>query len=314
MTSTTPAGTAILAIDVSKDRLDCFLPDRDEAFSLPNNASGHDALLERCRAEDRLVALEASGGYEADLLARLGAAGLPARLLDPHKVRLFARAHGQWAKTDRLDARIIAAFARAIPGEFHRPDPTLQHLGELVTYRRQLRDAQTTLDNQAAHLRDPALQRDAARRLTTLKLRIASLDQRIDKAIADSEPLRRKATILRSIPGVGPVLCATLLAELPELGTVDRRQIAALVGVAPIDNSSGKRQGARHIHGGRPAIRAVLYMAAIVAGQHNPTLKAFRNRLATAGKQPKAAIVAVMRKLIVLANALIRDNKPYAPA
>lgn len=311
MTSTTPAGGSILAIDVSKDRLDCFLPDRDESFSLPNDATGHAAILERCRAERRLVVLEASGGQERPLLACLGAAGLPARLLDPRKVRLFAQAHGQWAKNDRLDARIIAAFAAAIPGELHTPDPALKRLGELVTYHRQLCDAQTVLDNQAAHLRDAELRRDAGRRRAALKLRLVRLDRRIAEFIAANPDLCHKAAILRSVPGIGPVLCATLLAELPELGAVGRRQIAALVGVAPMDNSSGRRQAARSIYGGRPAIRSVLYRAATVAGRHNPGLAAFYQRLGKAGKKPKGAIVAVMRKLIVLANTLIRDNRIY---
>lgn len=310
MTNTTP----ILGVDVSKDRLDCFAPGTGEAFALDNNAKGQAELLRRCQADGLLVALEASGGYEKPLLARLGAAGLPARLLDPRKVRLFAQASGQWAKTDRLDARIIAAFAQTIPGALHTPDPATEQLAELVTYRHQLVEAETTLANQAGHLRDPELRRHAQRRLQALTLQLLRLDLRIKAFIAAHPTLSHKAAILRSIPGVGPVLCATLLAELPELGTVGRRDIAALVGVAPFDNASGRRNGPRSIYGGRPAIRSVLYMAAIIAARHNPPLAAFKARLRNAGKKPKVAIVAVMRKLIVLANALIRDNRAYSPA
>lgn len=318
MTNTTPTTVAapgpILAIDVSKDRLDGFAADSAEAFSLANTPAGHATLVRRAKASRGLVVLEASGGYERAVIAACLAHDVPVRLLDPRRVRHFARAQGQLAKTDRLDARAIAAFATAIPGEVHKPDPEATRLAELVTYRRQLLEIEAVLANQAQHLTDPELRRDAKLRLNTLKLRLIRLDGRIEEAIDASATLARKAAILRSIPGVGPVLCATLLASLPELGQLDRREVAALVGVAPIDNSSGRRQGPRSIHGGRPAIRATLYMAALTAGRFNTALAAFRDRLRNAGKKPKVAIVAVMRKLLVLANALLRDNRPYKPA
>lgn len=314
MTDTTTALGPILAVDVSKDRLDCFAASSAEAFDLANSPAGHAALIRRAKAGQGLIVLEASGSYERALIAACLAEGCAVRLLDPRRVRHFARAQGQWAKTDRLDARVIAAFAAAIPGAPHRPDPQAAHLAELVTYRRQLIDIETTLANQAEHLSDPELRRDAKARLNTLKLRLSRIEARIEAAIAASPDLAHKAAILRSIPGVGPVLCATLLAGLPELGQLSRREIAALVGVAPMDNSSGRREGPRSIHGGRPAIRATLYMAALVAGRFNPALAAFRDRLRNTGKKPKVAIVAVMRKLIVLANALLRDNRPYNPA
>lgn len=314
MTNTTPAHRPILAIDVAKDRLDCVAADTGEAFALDNTPIGHAALLRRCRQGGHLVALEASGGYERPVITALLGAGIAVRLLDPRRVRHFACAPGQWAKTDRLDARAIAAFATAIAGAPHRPDPEAERLAELVTYRRQLTETETALANQAEHLSDPELKRDAKRRLLTLKLRLLRLNARIEAAIANSPALRHKAAILRSIPGVGSILCAALLAELPELGTIGRREIAALVGVAPMDNSSGRRQGPRSIHGGRPAIRSVLYMAALVAGRFNAPLAAFKDRLRAAGKQPKVAIVAVMRKLLVLANPLLHNQRPYATA
>lgn len=310
MSQTTP----ILAIDISKDRLDCFAADSAEAFAIDNDATGRAALVRRCRAGGHLVALEASGGYEKPLLKALCKADIPVRLLDPRRVRHFARACGQWAKTDPLDARAIAAFAAAVPGPLHRPDAQAEALGELVTYRRQLVEAMTTLSNQAEHLASAELHRDAARRIAAMKLRLAGLDRRIVCAIEACPELRRKAEIIRSIPGAGPVLAATILAELPEAGTLSRRAIAALVGVAPCDNKSGRRTRPASIRGGRPAIRPVLYMAAQIAARHNPHLADLKARIRAKSGKPKVAIVAVMRKLIVLANALLRDNRIYAPA
>lgn len=308
------SATTILAIDISKDRLDCFASDSGEAFTLDNSPDGHASLARRVAASGAIVALEASGGYEQPVIAALARKTLPVRLLDPRKVRHFARASGQFAKNDRLDARAIAAFAAAIPGQPYLADPDQQRLAELVAYRAQLRQAETTLANQAEPLRDAELRRDAARRLFALKQDHRRLDRRIREMIADIPAFRRKADILRSIPGIGAVLCSALLASMPELGQLDRRQIAALAGVAPLDNDSGRRQGPRRIHGGRSAIRAVLYMAALTAGKHNRPLATFKARLLAAGKRQKVAIVAVMRKLLVLANALIRDNRIYAPA
>ena len=314
MDNATQTRVPILALDVSKDRLDAFCTATGEAFALPNTAAGHSELCQRAKASGALTAMEASGGYERPALLALHAAGLPARLCDPRKVRLFARAAGQWAKNDRLDARAIAAFAQAIPGDNHTLDPAQQRLAEVVTYRRQVIDAETTLANQARHLTDAALRRDAARRLATLKRRRIALEARIVREIEACPALAARAAILRSVPGIGPVVSAVILAELPELGSLGRREVAALVGVAPLDNDSGKRRGPRSIYGGRPTIRTTLYMAALVAGQHNTTLAAFRKKLLDAGKKPKVAIVAVMRKLIVLANALLRENRPYNPA
>jgi len=314
MTDTTAAFGPILAVDISKDRLDCFAADGAEAFAIANTPDGHAELVQRARMGRCVVVLEASGGYERALIAACLSQGIALRLLDPRRVRHFARAQGQWAKNDRLDARVIAACAAAIPGALHQPDPEAARLAELVTYRRQLIDIETMLANQAEHLSDAELRRDATFQLNVLKLRLWRLDARIEAAIAASPALTRKAAILRSIPGVGPVLCASLLAGLPELGRLSRREIAALVGVAPMDNSSGRRQGPRSIYGGRPAIRATLYMAALAAGRFNAPLAAFRDRLRQAGKKPKVAIVAVMRKLLVLANALLRDNRSYTAA
>jgi transposase len=247
------------------------------------------------------------------LREELSKEGYSVRIVDPRKVRLFARASGRWAKTDRLDAQVIAAYARAIPGTSPPPDPHQEHLAELATYRRQLVDETTAIANQSGLLRDPELRRINKRRLASLQTQIVRIDSRIAQAIQASEALREKARLLRSIPGVGPVLCAALLAFLPELGSLSRHQVAALVGVAPIDNQSGRRNGPRHIYGGRPLLRCILFMGALVASRCNKPLAAFYQRLRDAGKKPKVALVAVMRKLVVLANALLRDNRAYTP-
>lgn len=304
-------GDSIIALDVSKSRLDGLEAATGEVFQVENSDAGYTALLSRCRGRAVQIALEASGGYERPVIKALCAAGLAVRLVDPRKVRLFAKASGRWAKNDRLDAEMIAAFAQAIPGTVCKIDPAREVLAELATYRRQLLDEQTMVTNQGGSLRDGELRRLNKRRLASLAAQILRLDKRILSHIACSPALAPTDRILRSIPSIGPVLSTALLAYLPELGALTRRQIAALVGVAPMDNDSGKRHGERSIYGGRPAIRTVLYMAAVVASRCNPALAEFYKRLRAAGKKPKVALVAVMRKLIVLANALIRDQRAY---
>jgi transposase len=304
---------SIIALDVSKDRLDGLDADTGEVFQVENSAAGWAALARRGRGRAVQFVLEASGGYERPVIHDLCAAGLSVRLVDPRKVRLFARASGRWAKNDRLDAEMIAAYARAIPGAERQIDPAQERLAELASYRRQLLAEQTMVTNQAETLRDPELRRLTARRLAALKAQIVRIDKRIAEHIDASPTLRDKARMLLSIPGVGDVLCSAFLAFLPELGQLGRRQVAALVGVAPMDNDSGRRKGARSIYGGRPALRSILYMAALAAARFNKPLAAFYSRLRNAGKKPKVAIVAVMRKLVVMANALIRDQRVYAP-
>lgn len=304
---------SIIALDVSKDRLDGLDTQTGELFQVENTEAGYALLRRRCRQRAVQVVLEASGGYERPVMKALSKAGIPLRLVDPRKVRHFARAHGRWAKNDRLDARMIAAYAQAIPGTAHRPDPEREGLAELTTYRRQLLNEQTIIKNQAKTLVDPELRRMASRRLKSIALLVLRLDKRIADHIAASKALKANDALLQSIPAVGPVLAATLRAHMPELGTLSRHQAAALAGVAPMDNQSGKRDGPRSIYGGRPAVRTVLYMAAVVASSRNPPLTAFYKKLIAAGKKPKVAFVALMRKIIVLANAIVRDQKVYAP-
>jgi transposase len=304
---------SIIALDVSKDRLDCLDADTGEAFQTDNSRAGRAHLAERYHGRVVQFVVEASGGYERPVVHDLCTSGFSVRVVDPRKVRLFARASGRWAKNDRLDAQMIAAYARAIPGTEQGLDPAQERLAELATYRRQLLAEQTMVANQAETLCDPELRRLTTRRLASLKAQIVRLDTRIAEHIGAFPSLRDKADLLLSIPGVGPVLCTALLAYLPELGQLSRHQVAALVGVAPMDNDSGRRKGARSIYGGRPALRSVLYMAALAASRFNKPLADFYSRLRKAGKKPKVALVAVMRKLAVLANALIRDQRAYAP-
>lgn len=304
-----------VGIDVAKDRLDVAILETGELFAVDNDEAGYAILVERL--SDRAIAavgLEASGGYERAVLKTLWHKGLPVRRINPHRLRQFARAAGVNAKNDRLDARMIARFLATLavhPVEF---DPSLELVIELVTVRRQLHAELSRVNNQLEHVRDAALKRLAKRRASRLRADILLLDKSIAQTIAADHALARRDRLLRSTPCVGPVLSATLIALLPELGRLSNRQIAALVGLAPFDHDSGKLKGKRCIWGGRESVRNVLYMAALSAGVHNPVFAAFRQRLRANGKVAKVAIVAVMRKLITTLNAMIRDDKPWDPA
>jgi transposase len=304
-----------VGIDVSKERLDVAVHPSDMPFSVTNDAQGWRELCRRLRAIGaRAVGIEASGGYERGVIGALLAADLPVRSVNAWKLRQFARAAGMLAKNDRLDARAIAWFVATLPCREVRRDPAVDHLAELVNARRQIVDARIRLANQLEHLRDAALRRMQTRRIRQLDLDVAQLDRRIAEAIAGAPALAQRHALLCSMPGVGPVLAATLIALLPELGSLRNRSIGALVGVVPFDFDSGKMKGLRTIFGGRAAVRRVLFMAAQAAAMWNPVLKAFKQRLIAAGKRPKVAIVAVMRKLIVTLNAIVRDNAPWHPA
>ncbi len=306
---------ATVGIDVCKDRLDVALHPSDEQFSVTNDHAGWRELVRRLKPlQARAIGLEASGGYERGPIDALLEADLPVRQVNPWKLRRFAQAAGVLAKNDRLDARIIARFVASMPSrEVHR-DRAVDHLAELVRARRQLVDATQQITCQSEHLRDPAVRRLMNHRIRRLQHDVDQLDQLIVRAIEASPTLSARRDLLCSMPGVGPVLASTLIALLPELGSLSNRSIAALVGVAPYDFDSGRMKGLRCIFGGRAAVRRVLFMAAQVAARFNPTLKAFKQRLIAAGKKPKVAIVAAMRKLIVTLNAMARHNLPWRPA
>ena len=306
---------ATVGIDVCKDRLDVAVQPTDEQFSVTNDAVGWRLLVRRLKPlMARAVGIEASGGYERGVINALLEASLPVRAVNPWKLRLFAKAAGVLAKNDRLDAAVIARFVATMPSREVRRDRAVEHLAELVTARRQLVDALQQTANQTELLRDPSLRRLQARRIRQLERDVVRLDQLIAEAIAANPTLNTRYDLLCSMPGVGPVLAATLIALLPELGTLPNRSIAALVGVVPYDFDSGRMKGQRHIFGGRAAVRRVLFMATQVATRFNPALRAFKQRLIANGKKPKVAIVAAMRKLIVTLNAMVRDNTPWQPA
>jgi len=301
--------TPAVGIDVSKDWLDVAVYPTGERFQVANDAAGWRELRRQLKGlAARAIGIEASGGYEWQAIRVLVQAGLPVRMVNPWKLRQFARACGLLAKNDRLDAYAIARFVDTLPCRAARHDPDLARLAELVTVRRQILDARQQCANQTELLRDRELRRLLTRRIRQLDTDAARLDRRIACEIATVPALAERHALLCSMPGVGAVLAATLLAFLPELGSLTNRQAAALVGVAPYDFDSGKMRGSRCIFGGRAKVRHVLFMAAQVAAKWNPALQGFKERLIGAGKKPKVAIVAVMRKLIVTLNAMLRDN------
>jgi transposase len=305
-----------IGIDVSKDRLDVHVRPSDEAFAVGRDSEGLVALIERVGLLDPyLVVLEATGGFELTVAAALVAAGMPLAVVNPRQIRDFARATGQLAKTDALDAKAIARFAEAVrPEPRVVPDEQARALGELVARRRQVIEMMTAERNRRRQLTNRRLIKSVDRLLAVLLKELAELDRDVGDGIRGTPAWRERDQLLRSVPGVGDVVSRTLIADLPELGSLDRKQIAALVGVAPLNRDSGKMRGRRTIWGGRANVRSTLYMAALVASRHNPVLAAFYQRLVSAGKAKKLAITAVMRKLLTILNAIIRDQRPWQTA
>jgi transposase len=304
-----------VGVDVSKDRLDVALYPGEARFSVSNAAAGWRELSRRLRPLGvRAIGIEASGGYEHGVIGALLDAELPVRSVNPWNLRQFAKAAGMLAKNDRLDARAIALFVATLPCRAVQRDPAREHLAELVNARRQMVDFKQQCDNQLEHLRDAALRRMQQRHIRQIAADVVRLDRRIAAAIAAVPAFAARDKLLRSMPGVGPVLAATLLALLPELGRISNRQIGALVGVVPYDFDSGRMKGLRCIFGGRARVRRVLFMAAQAAALWNPVMQAFKQRLLRLGKTPKVAIVAVMRKLLTTLNAMLRDGREWRPA
>jgi transposase len=301
-------------IDVSKDRLDVMVLPQQHCSSVANDAAGWAGLVEQLRGFSiSAIGLEASGGYERGVTRALLAAGMPVRQVNPFRLRQFANASGVIAKNDSLDARMIASFVAVMPTRpLQRQAPTIERLAEMLAVRRRLNAEKVATENATRLLEDAMLQRLSRRRLARLAADLDQLDQHMIQVVAADAALAHRYRLLTSMPGVGPVLACTLIGCLPELGRLSRAQIAALVGVAPYDCDSGKLKGVRCIWGGRANVRNVLYMAALSAARHNPTLKPFHQRLERAGKEPKVIIVAVMRKMIVTLNAMIRDNVGWA--
>jgi len=315
-----------VGIDVSMDRLDVAILPGGQRLFVANDAAGWAELVGRLqRCAIAAIGLEPSGGYERGVVRALLAAGFSVRRINPNKLRQFARARGVLAKNDRLNAQLIAEYVAIMPTRPVQSDPAAERLAEIVTMRRQLCDAHVAAENQASHLEDAMLRRIAKRRLARIEADIRLLDKRLAELVAAELGLARRSParprpdlvlarrfrLLCSMPGVGATLAYTLLALLPELGAIGRKQIAALVGLAPYDFDSSKFRGQRHIYGGRMAVRNVLYMAALAAFRFNPALKAFHRRLLAAGKKPKVAIVAVMRKMTGVLNAMLRDKTDW---
>ncbi len=303
-----------VGVDVSKAWLDVAVWPGGQAWRVANDRAGRGDLVRRLKRLTGLqaVGFEASGGYEQSLLKALPDGDLPARRINPTRIRKFAQACGVLAKTDAIDALMIARFAATLPGRLAEQNKAAEALAELVTARRQLCEEMTRAGNQAEHADQPLLKRLARRRAQRLSDDIAALDAAIAKAVAKDPDLARKDALIRSVPCVGPVLSHTLLALMPELGKLSNRAAASLLGVAPFDRDSGLMRGQKHISGGRRPVRDVAYMAALVGARCNPVLAAFKQRLQAAGKRPKVIIVALMRKLITILNAMLRDQTAWA--
>jgi len=306
----------VVGIDVSKDRLDVHVRPSGERFAVARDAAGLEALRRRLvELGPAAVALEATGGFEATVTATLAGAGLPVIVLNPAQVRSFALALGRRAKTDPIDAAVIAHFVAAAEVEARPlPDEATRQLGELLGRRRQILAMIRAEHNRARRLAEPRLRASVARLVEALERELALLDGDIDSAVRASPAWREAEDLLTSVPGVGPTIARTLIAELPELGTLDRRRVASLAGLAPYTRQSGKWKGRSFIGAGRSSVRAALFMGAMVAKRFNPVLKAFYGRLVGAGKAKMPATVAVARKLLTILNAIIRDRTPWRTA
>ena len=303
-----------VGIDVSKDHLHVAVRPTGEAWQVSYDSQGISDLVGRLRElVPQLVVLEATGGMELAVAGELAAANLPVVVANPRHVRDFARASGKLAKTDSLDAQVLAHFAEALQPEPRAlPDADTQELGALVARRRQMVEMITAEKNRirtATRRIRPKVQQH----IRWLEENLEDLDQDLGDFIRSSPMWKDKEQLLRSTPGVGPVLSMTLLSDLPELGNLNRGEIAALVGVAPFNRDSGNLRGKRKVWGGRSQVRAALYMAALVATRYNPVLRAFYQRLCAAGKPKKVAITACMRKLLTILNVMVRDNCHWNP-
>ena len=303
-----------VGIDVAKDRLDVHLLPAGEAFAVTRDHAGLERLVARLdQAAPALVVLEATGGFEITVAAALSGAKLPLAIVNPRQIRDFARALGRLAKTDALDAEVIALFAERIRPE-PRPlaDAQAQRLAELIARRRQIVEMIGAESNRRRQARDPQLQRDLDTHLLWLQQALARIERDLDDTIRGAPVWRATEDLLASAPGVGSVTARTLIAELPELGRLDRRRIAALVGVAPINRDSGTFRGRRMVVGGRSSVRRVLFMATLTAVRFNPPVRALYQRPTQAGRPAKLALIACMRKLLVILNAMVRDGRRWA--
>jgi transposase len=308
--SPTPKQEVHVGIDVSKRTLDvCLLP-QGESFVLTNDQEGVDQLLSHLEGvSPELVVLEATGRFERLAATSIASAGIAVAVVNPRQARDFAKAIGQLAKTDKIDAFVLARLARAVePSPSVLPDAEARLLQAILARRRQLLSMLTAENNRLQMACEGALAKRIRAHMKWLEKEISRTDSDLEEAIEASASFKENESLLRSVPGVGPVLARTLLAELPELGKLTHKRLCALVGVAPFNRDSGQRRGKQEVWGGRASVRAALYMGALVATRHNPTIKGFYKRLVAAGKPKKVALVACMRKLLSILNALMRDR------
>lgn len=310
----TSSSPCFVGIDVSKDSLDVCVRPLDQEWSLANNSKEIAGLVSKLKqlAVERII-VEATGGLETQLATQLAAAELPVVIINPRQARDFARATGQLAKTDRLDARVLAHFGEAIKPEL-RPLPSDQSrkLEALLTRRRQLVDMMVGEKNRLASCgQNKEMARDIRDHISWLEKRIHRCDEEMRKELEKSPNWRAKDNLLRAVPGVGDVTSRTLLAALPELGQVSNKEISALAGLAPFERTSGRWKGESHIQGGRANVRSVLYMATMAAIRCNPVIRTFYQRLVAAGKKKKVALTACMRKLLTILNSIIKHQRPW---
>jgi transposase len=302
-----------VGIDVSKQRLDVHVRPSGEQWSVDNDPKGYAQLVEKLAAvAPTLVVLEATGGYQAAAAAELAANKLAVAVVNPRQVRDFAKATGQLAKTDTIDAAVLAHFAEAVrPEPRPMPDELATALHALVTRRRQLIDMRTAETNRLETCRVEKVRRNIKKVIRMLDKQIDDVDDDLNTTIRSSPVWRERENLLSTVIGVGSTTARTLLTQLPELGSLNRREIAALVGLAPFNNDSGRWRGKRSIRGGRTEVRAVLYMATVTAAHRNPQIRPLYERLLAAGKKPKVALIACARKLLTILNAMMRTNQPW---
>lgn len=305
----------VIGIDVAKGWLDVAIHETGESFRVANDTQGWTILASRLKGRKvAAIGMEPSGGYERRVAKALRKAGLPVRNVNPHKLRHYARALGRMAKNDRIDAFLIARYTAELPTRPIRSDPVTEQLADLVVARRQLTDDKVSLANQLEQVRDPTVKRIFNRRLCRIDADILLINKRLADLVRSHADLAAKDRLIQSFLGAGPVLSHTLLALVPEIGEASRRQIAALVGVAPYDHDTGVFKGKRCIWGGRAEVRRVVYMAALAASRFNPLLKTFHQRLLDAGKPPKVAIIAVARKILTILSTMLRKQQQWNQA
>ncbi len=302
-----------VGIDVSKAELVIAVAPSGERWTSATTPEALVAFVARVKTlAPSVVVMEATAGYDVPVAVACAAAGLPVAVVNPRQIRAFAQAIGRTAKTDPIDAEVIALFGERVrPEPRPLPDADTQALAALVARRRQLLEMLHAERQRLEQATATAVRRDLRQHVTWLKRRVADTDDELQKRIQKSPAWREKDDLLRSVPGIGPAVSRTLLAELPELGQLDRRTIAALVGVAPMNRDSGRFRGKRMIWGGRASVRQALYMAALVASRYNAPLRTFYQRLQAAGKPKKLALVAVMRKLLTILNAMVKHNTEW---